>query len=190
MNILLFLLQEHEEAAGAEALFDPWSNVSFWTIVIFILLLFVLRRYAYPPILGYAEAREKRIQDSLDEAKKQSEEAAALLATQRRELAEAQREAQAVIAEGKHAAERLRQELLERTKAEQQEVVARATREIERERELAVESVRREAVELAIAAAAKLVGRKLSAEDDRRLVSEYLGAVERPGQKGTKAGVA
>lgn len=188
MNILWIVLQEHE--GGTTALFDPWSNVSFWTVVIFILLLLVLKRYAYPPILGYAAAREERIQASLDEAKRQREEAEALLATQRRELAEAQQQAQAVIAEGKQAAERLRHELLERTKAEQQEVVSRATREIEREREEAVEAVRREAVELAIAAAAKLVGKKLSAEDDRRLVAEYLGRVERPGEKGTKAGVA
>ncbi|MGH7504054.1 MAG: F0F1 ATP synthase subunit B, partial [Longimicrobiales bacterium] len=175
---------------GAEALFDPWSNVSFWTLVIFVVLLIVLRRYAYPPILGYAAAREQRIQDSLDEAKRQREEAEALLATQRRELAEAQREAQQVIAEGRQAAERLRQELLERARAEQEEIVARATHDIERERERAVESIRREAVELAIAAAAKLVGRKLSAEEDRRLVSEYLGRVESSGEKSTRAGVA
>jgi F-type H+-transporting ATPase subunit b len=172
---------------GAEALFDPWSNVSFWTLIIFVLLLFVLRKYAYPPILGYAAAREQRIQESLDDAQRQREEAAVLLATQRRELAEGQREAQAVIAEGKLAAERIRQELLERTRQEQEEVIARAKQEIERERASAVESVRHEAVELAIAAAAKLLGQRLTADEDRRLVSEYLGRVE-SGKTG--AGVA
>lgn len=187
MNILSIVLQEHGAEAGGSALFDPWSNVSFWTVVIFFLLLFVLKRYAYPPILGYAAAREKRIQDALDDAKRQREEAAALLETQRRELAEAQREAQNIIAEGKQAAERVRQDLLDRTRAEQEEVIARAKAEIERERERAVESVRREAVELAIAAAAKLVGERLTAEEDRRLVSEYLGRVEKGG---TRAGVA
>jgi F-type H+-transporting ATPase subunit b len=187
MNILSILLQEHAPAAGTDALFDPWSNVSTWTLIIFALLMIVLAKFAFPPILGYAAAREKRIQDSLDEAKRQREEAAALLETQRRELAEAQREAQGFIAEGKVAAERIRQELLERTRAEQEEVIARAKQEIEREREKAVESVRREAVELAIAAAAKLVGTRLTADDDRRLVADYLGKVER---SGTKAGVA
>jgi F-type H+-transporting ATPase subunit b len=187
MNILWIVLQEHAEPAGADALFDPWSNVSFWTVVIFFLLLFVLKKYAYPPILGYAAAREARIQAALDEAKQQREEAAALLETQRRELTEAQREAQGVIAEGKQAAERIRQELLERTRQEQEEVITRAKAEIERERERAVEAVRREAVELAIAAAAKLVGERLSPDEDRRLVSEYLGQVE---QGGTRAGVA
>ena len=187
MNILSILIQDHAEPAGAEALFDPWSNVSFWTVVIFFLLLFVLRKYAYPPILGYAAAREARIQGALDDAKRQREEAAALLETQRRELAEAQREAQGVIAEGKQAAERIRQELLDRTRQEQEEVITRAKAEIERERERAVESIRREAVELAIAAAAKLVGQRLTAEEDRRLVSEYLGRVE---EGGTRAGVA
>jgi F-type H+-transporting ATPase subunit b len=186
MNILSILLQDHAPA-GADALFDPWSNVSFWTLVIFFLLLFVLKKYAYPPILGYAAAREARIQDALDDAKRQREETAALLETQRRELAEAQREAQGVIAEGKHAAERIRQELLERTRVEQEEVIARAKAEIERERDRAVEAVRREAVELAIAAAAKLVGQRLTAAEDRQIVSEYLGQVEK---SGTRAGVA
>jgi F-type H+-transporting ATPase subunit b len=187
MNMLSILLQEHAPAAGANALFDPWSNVSTWTLIIFALLMVVLAKWAFPPILGYAAAREKRIQDSLDEAKRQREEAAALLETQRRELAEAQREAQGVIAEGKQAAERIRQELLERTRQEQEEVITRAKQEIERERDKAVESVRREAVELAIAAAAKLVGNRLSADDDRRLVADYLGKLEK---SDTKAGVA
>lgn len=175
MNNLAILLLRAEEGSGA--LFDPWSNVSFWTLVIFVLLLLVLRKYAYPPILGYAAAREQRIQTALDEARRQREDTAALLEQQRRDLAEAQRQAQQVIAEGKVAAERVRQELLDRARTEQEELITRARQEIEREREQAVESIRREAVELAIAAAAKLVEKRLTADDDRRIVTEFLGRV-------------
>jgi len=186
MNILWVLLQEH--AAEAEPqVFALSTNVSFWTVIIFLVLLVVLTRWAFPPILGYAAAREKRIQESLDEAKRTRDEAEQLLALQRQELAAAKHEAQQVIAEGKQSAEKVRHELLERARADQQEVVARATADIEREKEKAVEAVRREAVELAISAASKLLEQRLGSDADRKLVQDYLGRVE-PG--GPRPGVA
>ena len=172
MNVFTILLQEHEATPNV---FQLSANVSFWTIIIFLALLLVLAKFAFPPILGYAAAREKRIQDNLDEARQTRDEAAALLAQQRQELAAAKQEAQHVIAEGKVAAEKVRQDLIERTRSEQQEMLDRAKQEIVRERERAVESVRREAVDLAIAAAGKLIERRLGADEDRKLVTDYLG---------------
>lgn len=188
MNLLMILLQEHaaEAAEHTPNVFSLTANVSFWTVIIFLILLGVLLKFAFPPILGYAAAREERIQQALDEARGQREEAAALLAQQRQQLTEARAQAQQVIAEGKQAAERVRQELLEKTRVEQQELLERAKAEIVREREKAVEHVRREAVELAIAAAAKLIGTKMDADSDRRIVTEYL---EHIGSRDT-AGVA
>lgn len=176
MNVLpiLAVLQEHAEGE-APNLFALSQNVSFWTLIIFLLLLAVLAKWAFPPILGYAAAREQRIQESLDEAKQTREEAAALLAQQRQELAGARQEAQQVIADAKLAAEKVRAELIEQARVDQEAMLTRAKQEIGRERERAVESVRREAVDLAIAAAGKLIEQKLGAEDDRRLVSEFLG---------------
>jgi F-type H+-transporting ATPase subunit b len=152
--------------------------VSFWTLVIFILLSAVLSKFAFPPILGYAAAREQRIQDALDEAKRQREETEKLLAEQRQELLNARQEAQALIAEGKQAAERVRDDLLSRARAEQEEIVTRARQDIERDRDKAIESLRREAVDLALAAAGKLVGRRVDAAEDRRLVTEYLQSMD------------
>ncbi len=178
MTGLLLLLQEaHEAAEAAEhtpSVFNLDIGVSFWTWVIFLALLFVLSRYAFPPILGYAEAREKRIQKSLDDAKQAQEEASALLERQRVELAEAKEEAQRIIAAGKQDAEKVRAELLERARAEQQELVENARADIQRERERAVETIRREAVDVALAAASKLVSERLDADSDRRLVEEFL----------------
>ncbi|HUG40026.1 MAG TPA: F0F1 ATP synthase subunit B [Longimicrobiales bacterium] len=168
-----------EEAAGQAAehapnVFNLNMVTSFWTLVIFGVLMAVLAKWAFPPILGYAQAREDRIQKSLDEARQAREEAARALEEQRRDLAKAREESQAIIAQGKQDAELVRQELLERARAEQEGVVEKARREIEREREQAVESIRREAVEISIAAAAHLVGKTLDGEEDRRLVREYL----------------
>ena len=175
MNVLRVVLQEHAAEGAEPNVFALAANVSFWTVIIFLALLALLAKFAFPPILGYAAAREKRIQDSLDDAKKQREEAAALLAQQRQELSVAKQDAQQVIIEARQAAENVRQELLNKARQEQEEILARARQEIEVERERAVESVRREAVDLAIAAAGKLIERRFDADDDRRLVTEFLG---------------
>jgi F-type H+-transporting ATPase subunit b len=172
MNLLWILLQEHAEETPN--VFSLSTSVSFWTVVIFLLLMAVLSKWAFPPILGYAAAREKRIQDSLDEAKRNREEAERLLATQRQELAQAKAQAQEFIAEGRTAAEKVRSELLERARQEQEAVVLRAKEEIELERDRAVEHVRREAVELAIAAAGRLSEERLGNDQDRKRVTEYL----------------
>jgi F-type H+-transporting ATPase subunit b len=176
MNILWIALQENaaEAAEGGPNVFNFAAGVSFWTVVIFLGLMAVLVKFAFPPILGYAAAREKRIQASLDDAKRQRAEAESLLEQQRKELATARQEAQQLIAEAKQLGERARQEVLVRARAEQEEIITRAKDEIVRERDKALESVRREAVDLAIAAASKLLEKRLDAEEDRRLVTEYL----------------
>lgn len=175
MNLFLMALQHAEgETPGV---FDLSLSVSFWTVVIFLVLLGVLMKFAFPPILGYAEAREKRIQAQLDEAQQTRSETERLLARQREELAEARRQSQEIVAEAKQAGERVRQELLEQGRQQHEELLARAKQDIERERQLAVEAVRREAVELALAAASRLLDQRLTADEDRRLVAEYLGGV-------------
>ncbi|HUF51174.1 MAG TPA: F0F1 ATP synthase subunit B [Longimicrobiales bacterium] len=182
MNSVFLFLQEHApegtEAAHEPSIFGINAGVSFWTLIIFLLLLFVLMKYAFPPILGYAAAREQRIQDALDEARKQREEAERLLEQQRAELADARVQAQQFIAEGKQAAERVREDMLARAKAEQEELVARAKQDIVTERERAIESLRREAVDLAMAAAGKLLGQRVDAAEDRRLVTAYLKSAD------------
>ncbi len=194
MNLIWLAVQgtvHAAEGAAEEApnVFNLSMSTSFWTLIIFFTLLFVLWKWAYPPILGYAQAREDRIQQNLDEAKEARDEAQAALEAQRRDLAKAREEAQQIIAQGKQDAEKVRQELVSRAKADQEEVIARARREIEREREQAVESLRREAVELSIAAAAHLLGQRIDAEEDRRIVTAYLDRAQASGApKG--AGVA
>jgi len=186
MNILWIALQEQaaEAAEGATNVFNLVTGVSFWTVVIFLGLMAVLAKFAFPPILGYAEAREKRIQASLDDAKRQRAEAESLLEQQRKELSTARQEAQQLIAEAKQVGERARQDVLGRARVEQEEIITRAKAEIEREREKALESVRREAVDLAIAAAGKLLGKRLNADEDRRLVADYLSRAEAHGPAG------
>jgi len=177
----LNLIAIASEAGEAPSIFGINAGVSFWTLVIFILLAIVLSKWAFPPILGYAAAREQRIQDALDEARRQREESEQLLAQQRQELLNARQQAQEIIAEGKQAAERVREDMLNRARQEQEEIIARARQEIERDRQRAIESLRREAVELAIAAAGKLVGQRVDTNEDRRIVTDYLKSVDSAG---------
>jgi F-type H+-transporting ATPase subunit b len=176
MNLIYLALAE--DAAHEPSIFALNPGVSFWTLVIFIVLSVVLAKFAFPPILGYAAAREQRIQDTLDEARRQREESETLLEQQRQELLSARQEAQGLIAEGKQAAERVRDDMLTRARAEQEELVTRARQDIERERQKAIESLRREAVDLALAAAAKLVGTRMDSAEDRRLVTDFLKSAD------------
>ncbi len=177
MNILAVILQEN----GGESfpLFSLNAGVVIWTLVIFLALVVILGRFAWRPILGALEARERRIQDILDAAARDREEAEKALAEHRRQLAEGRQQAQQILADGKQAAERVRQELLETARRQQEELLARAQDDIRREREQAVDQIRREAVDLSLAAASHLVERRLDSAEDRRLVQQYLAELER-----------
>lgn len=177
MNLLWIALQAKQAAEQTPNVFNLNLGTSFWTVVIFLILLVVLAKYAYPPILGYANAREKRIQHSLDEAREAREAAAQLLEEHRRQLAEGRQQAQQIVAEAKHAGERVRQQMLEDARREQEALLERARNDITREREKALDTLRREAVDLSLAAASRLVKRRLSADEDRRLVAGFLDQI-------------
>lgn len=171
------LIQEH----AAEASGGPLSvegGLMFWTVAVFLLLLLVLKRFAWPAILGAVEAREQALEAQLAQATKDREEAAALLAEHKKLVAEARHQASGIVAEARGVAEKERALAIERTKQEQDELLARARREIAAERDRAVADLRREAVDLSLAAASKLVGSRLDSETDRRIVSDYLSTLD------------
>ena len=158
-------------------LLTPNGGLMFWTIVIFALLLIILSRFAFKPMLAAVEAREKSLQDALDSARRDREEAQRVLADHRAQLEKARGEAQKLIADGRATAEKLRSDLLEQTKAQQQEMLDRARREIETEKVNAIAALRREAVDLAIAGAGKVIERNLDNDANRKLVENFLGSV-------------
>jgi F-type H+-transporting ATPase subunit b len=124
------------------------------------------------------EAREQALEAQLAQAKKDREEAAALLAEHKRLVADARHQATGIVAEARAVTEKERALAVEKTKQEQDELLARARREIAAERDRAVADLRREAVDVSLAAASKLVGSRLDSETDRRIVSEYLSTLD------------
>ncbi len=163
-----------ESGPAWDSLFSVDLGLSVWTLLTFLTLLFILGRFAWKPLLGALDAREKGIQDDIDQARQQREEADRLLARHREQLAEGRRQAQAVVAETRAAAETLRKELEAKAREETQAMLANARREIERERKAAVEAVRAESVDVALAVASRLLGERLDADRDRELAASYI----------------
>ena len=162
------------EESAWDSLFSIDFGLAFWNILTFLTLLAVLARFAWKPLMAALDAREKSIQGDIDEAKHQREEAQALIAQYREQLAEGRRHAQAMVAESREAAEQLRRELEAKAREESRVILANARREIERERDAAIDAVRREAVEVAMAAATRLLHERLDSERDRKLVTDYI----------------
>jgi F-type H+-transporting ATPase subunit b len=186
----LLLIQEHGAAAdeGVAAaqggLLTPSGGLMFWTLIIFVILFFILSRYAFKPITAAVEAREKALEDAIAGAKADREAAAALLAEHRSQIEGARAEAQKMIAEGRQVGEKIRADMVEETRAQQQDMLERARREIESEKQRAIADLRREAVDLAIAGAGKVIEKNLDDASNRRIVESFLSSI--PAQTKTR----
>jgi len=178
-NFGVALAQEH--ATGAEeaprGLVDIGVNLMFYTLLIFGVVFFVLKRYAWPVLLAQVEAREKALEDAIEGAKRDREAAAALLAEHRKQLDAAKGEAQKFMSDARAASEKVRADMLEQTRREQGEMLDRARRDIEQERDKAIAQLRREAVEMAILGAGKAIEENLDSDRNRKLVESYLSSI-------------
>lgn len=175
---LLLRIQEHAPAAGGGGgLMSLQVNLMFWTLVIFGVLFFILRKWAYPAILSSVEAREKALEEAIEGAKRDREAAATLLADHKAQIDGARNEAQKLIGDGRAVAEKMRADLLEKTRSEQQELLERALRDIAAERDKAIAELRREAVDLAIAGAGKVIEENLDNDKNRKLVDSFLSSL-------------
>jgi F-type H+-transporting ATPase subunit b len=179
--VTLSLLTARPAAAAEEngGLLTPAGGLMVWTLIVFGIVLLVLYKFAYPLILGAVEAREQRIRELLSAAARDREEAHELLERQRKEYEDLRAQAQEIFAEARASGERTRNELLAEARRDQEEMLARARRDIAGEMDRAMDQVRRDTVDLAIAAATKLVQRNLDDEQNRRLVRDFLGQAER-----------
>jgi F-type H+-transporting ATPase subunit b len=175
---MLALLRAADTPAGAPASpFEVNGGLILWTLVVFGALLFLLKKFVWPHIVGAVEAREKRLEEQIANTERLQAEALKLVEQNQKALADARGQAQALLNEARLQSEKERALALEKTKAEQDELLARARRDIGTERDRAIADLRKEAVDLSLAAASKLVGERLDSEADRRIVSTYLATL-------------
>jgi F-type H+-transporting ATPase subunit b len=170
-------LTAQEAEGGKVNLLDPHSGLMIWTLLIFVVLLVVLSKFAFKPLIAAVAAREASLEEAIEGARRDREEASRLLSEQRLQLEAARGEAQRFIADGRATAERMRADLMEQTRVQQQELLERARRDIEGEKDKAIADLRREAVDLAIAGASKVVEQNLDDASNRRLVESFLGSL-------------
>jgi len=155
---------------------DP--GLYIWTIVVFLVLLGLLAKFAWKPLLEALEKRQESIRRSLDDAAKARQELERLQTESQRMLAEARAEAESIVARTREDANRLRDEMRQKAQQEAANIVKNAEKQIELETARALQQIRHEAVDLSIAIASKLLQRNVSKEDNERLIEDTFKQLE------------
>lgn len=153
---------------------DLHPGLMIWTIISFVILLFILKRVAWTPILKALDAREKGIKDNIEAADAARQEAEKALVEYKTQLAESQVEAQSIVAKARQDAERVREELVTKSKQEAEQQIERAQKQIELESQEAIKKIRAQVAELVTESAEKVIGKVLNSEDHQRLVLESI----------------
>lgn len=154
-----------------------FSSLIFWEIISFGILLWVLYKFAFPPILEALETRERKIRESIEQAEQNRVTAEQRLAEYEAKLNGAAQEAEAIVADAKAKAQRLLEENEQRLRTESERIQSETTQEIERERRKALQDIRNEAADLALTVAERVLERSLSDDDHRRLAQQAVQAV-------------
>jgi F-type H+-transporting ATPase subunit b len=168
------VLAAEEEAHGGNNIFAGDVGNVFWTLLIFGLVLLVLGKYAWGPLLDTLKKREDFIRESLESAKADREAAEARLQEYEKRLTEARAEATALVEEGRRDAEVLRHRIEEEARAEAEKMIERAKREISIARETAVKELYDVSSRLATDIAGRIVSRELKPADHERLIRESI----------------
>jgi F-type H+-transporting ATPase subunit b len=174
-----------EGAHGATALITPEIGLMFWTLVTFLILLALLGKFAWGPIVGAMNAREAGIKGDLDHAKKERDDAQRLLEEHKALLDQARRERAEAVEAGRRDAERLKGEILEEARKQREQLMQQAQGQIDAGLRQARSELKGAAADLAIRAAGKLLGSSLDDATQRRLVEDYIADLERLGSGGS-----
>jgi F-type H+-transporting ATPase subunit b len=155
-------------------LVQPDPGLYIWTIVTFLVLLGLLARFAWRPLLDALEQRELAIKKSLDDARQAKEELQRVQVESQRILSEARAEAGEIVSRTRADAARFADEMKQKARTDAEALVKHAERQIEMQTARAVETIRHEAVDLSVAIASKILRRDISKEDNERLIQDTL----------------
>jgi F-type H+-transporting ATPase subunit b len=163
---------------AANALIQVTPGLMIWTIVCFLITLYVLKRFAFGPIQKLVDERRDRIRRALDEADDARDEARKLLEEHRKLIGEARGEADEIRSVARHEAEAQLRRVKDEAEADRQRRLEETKRQIEAETRRALEAIRAEVAELSLIAAEKVTRRTLDDKDQRRLIDEAIGELD------------
>ena len=169
--------QEHAAEGAALSPFAGNVGNAIWTLAIFLLVVLILGKFAWGPVLALLQERERFIHKALSDAKHDREEAEARLKEYAARVQSARVEAAAIVEEARRDAEKLREDLKQRARTEADTMVQNAERQITLQTQRAIQEIRREAVDLSVAIASKIIRRNITKEDNQRLIDEAIRQV-------------
>jgi F-type H+-transporting ATPase subunit b len=149
-------------------------GLMIWTVICFLLTLFVLKRWAFGPIQNMLDERRERIQRSIEEAEHARTEARKLLEEHRALIGQARGQAEEILTEARKVADAQRQRVREETETDRKRRLEETRRQIEAETQRALEQIRAEVAELTLVAATKVTGKVLDDADHRRLIDDAI----------------
>ena len=158
----------------AGSLLSPNPGLIFWTAITFVIVLLILKKVAWGPILNALAEREKGIQSSIDRAHKAKDESEAILRKNKELFAKADAESDRIIREGRDYAEKLRADIAEKAQAEAKKIITTAKEEIEQEKRRALDVLRNEVADLAVKGAEKIIKSALDADIQKKIVDSMI----------------
>src|SRR5262245_3301403 len=159
-------------------LVQPDPGLFIWTILTFLVLLTLLAKFAWRPLLQALESRQDSIRKSLADAQKANQYLERRQGESAEIIRQARVEADGIVTRSRGDAERVREEMRQKARAEADAIVKNAERQIQLETGRALQQIRREAVDLSVMIASKIIQRNISREDNERLIDEALKQVE------------
>jgi F-type H+-transporting ATPase subunit b len=165
-------------ASGGSFLITPNVGLMVWTLVVFLISFFVLRKWVFPVIGSALDARANRINESIDAAEHTRQEADQLLADYRERLKDARGQADEIIARARTSAEAHERIASEETKVKRDQMMEQTRRDIEAETRRAIQEIRKEVADLTVLATEKVTRKTLTEDDQRRLIEDAMSELD------------
>ncbi|PYS07245.1 MAG: ATP synthase F0 subunit B [Acidobacteria bacterium] len=159
-------------------LIQPDPGLFIWTIVTFLVLLALLAKFAWRPLLQALESRQERIRKSLEDAERARQELERLQQESAKIMQQARIEAESIVTQTRADAERLREELKQKAKDEADNILRNAQQQIQLQTRQAIQQIRHEVADIAVLLASKLLERNIAKEDNARLIDDTLKQIE------------
>jgi F-type H+-transporting ATPase subunit b len=165
-------------ASGGSFLVSPNVGLMIWTLVVFVISMYILNKVAWPRIAAALDKRQQAIEESIDVAERTRTEADRLLEEYRERLAEARSQADEIVARARKTAENNEAEAIAEAKRKREEMMAQTRRDIEQETRRAIQEIRNEVADLTVMATEKVTRKTLTDDDQKRLVEEALSELD------------